>query len=65
MNPDRDIAEIENNVRGTSPETWKILRVTKGIKCYADYFDPRKTSSTADKLQGYLKFLAMEARAQK
>ncbi len=65
MNPDRDIAEIENNVRGTSPETWKILRVTKGIKCYADYFDPRKTSSTADKLQGYLKFLAMEAPGAK
>ena len=43
----------------------KISRIRDGMRKFADFFDSRKTSTTADKLQGYLKFLATEAPGAK
>ena len=43
----------------------KITRIGDGMRKFADFFDSRKTSTTADKLQGYLKFLATEAPGAK
>ncbi len=39
----------------------KVIRVARGLNAWQDYFSNKKTSLTADKFQGFLKFLAMEA----
>ena len=43
----------------------KIMRVARGLSRWCDYFSDKKTSLTADKLQGFLNFLAMEASGAK
>lgn len=47
------------------PLVEQITRIGNGLRIFADYFDSRKTSSTADKLQGRLKFLATDAPGAK
>jgi phage/plasmid-associated DNA primase len=43
----------------------RITRISQGLKRYAEYFNPRKTSISADKLSGWLRFLAMNAPGAK
>lgn len=43
----------------------KIMRVSRALRRYEDYFSPKKTSLTADRLEGFLKTFAIGAAGAK
>lgn len=58
-------AKTEGNARGVGGNIAKILRVTKGLTAYMEYFSTKSTSLTADKLQGMLNFLSVDVPGAK
>ncbi len=51
IHPARNVKEFQNDIE-------KILRITKGMAAYEEYFSTKATSLTADKLSGMLDFLS-------
>ena len=60
IHPKSDAQRLKNAIKTNKDDIEKILRITKGLAAYEEYFSTKATSLTADKLQGMLDFLSKD-----